>query len=61
MKTTCPRCGSGRIDEMASDLPFRLDTHKILVVKQVPSLICASCGEIIRVINGEDPVNPVRL
>ena len=52
MKATCPRCGSSQLDEMASDLPFRLDAQKILVVKQVPSTVCASCGEIML----DDPI-----
>jgi len=41
----CHRCGSGQVADQVTDLPFKLDAHKILVVKQVPAMICASCGE----------------
>lgn len=43
----CHKCGGGNVTEQAADLPFRLDLHKILVVKDTPSHICNSCGEII--------------
>jgi YgiT-type zinc finger domain-containing protein len=29
-----------------SDLPFRLEAHKILVVKDTPAHVCGSCGEV---------------
>jgi YgiT-type zinc finger domain-containing protein len=35
------------MNELRADLPFRLDTHKILVVKDTPARICESCGEIL--------------
>ena len=43
----CHKCGSVNVQEQNADLPFRLSTHKILVVKETPSNICLSCGEII--------------
>ncbi len=42
---TCHRCGGGRMEEQTTDLPFKLDVHKILIIRQTPSFICASCGE----------------
>ena len=43
---TCPKCGGTQIEEQVTDLPFKLDAQKILVVKQVPANVCDSCGEI---------------
>lgn len=43
----CHKCGSSEVKEQMADLPFRISLHKILVVKDTPSLICISCGEII--------------
>ena len=43
----CHKCGSANVQEQNADLPFRLSVHKILVVKETPSNICLSCGEII--------------
>ncbi|MEE4355994.1 MAG: YgiT-type zinc finger protein [Desulfococcaceae bacterium] len=34
------------MEEQITDLPFKLDVTKILIIKQVPALICESCGEI---------------
>ena len=42
----CHRCGGTQTTEQATDLPFKLDTHQILVVKQLPALVCDGCGEI---------------
>ena len=42
----CHRCGGTQIVEQTTDLPFKLDTHQILVVKQLPALVCDGCGEI---------------
>lgn len=46
-KMICHKCGGTQLVKQCADLPFRLDTHKILVVKDTPSRICASCGEIL--------------
>lgn len=43
----CHRCGSERMEEQTSDLPFKLDVHQVLIVKNVPCHICDSCGEVI--------------
>jgi YgiT-type zinc finger domain-containing protein len=42
----CHKCGS-EMEEQVGDLPFRIDIHKIVIVKDIPALICGSCGEII--------------
>jgi len=39
----CPLCGGG-LHDGASAMPFFLD-DKIVVVKDVPSEVCADCGE----------------
>jgi YgiT-type zinc finger domain-containing protein len=39
----CPLCGGGLIEGLAS-LPFFLG-ERIVVVKDVPSEVCADCGE----------------
>ena len=44
-KMKCHRCGSEQINSCKSDLPFKLDTHRVLIVKNVPCNICNSCGE----------------
>ena len=41
----CHRCGSGCMTEQESDLPFKLDVHQVLIVKNTPCWICESCGE----------------
>ena len=33
---TCHRCGGLMSEEKATDLPFRLDVHKILVIRDTP-------------------------
>ena len=42
----CHKCGS-QMEDQVGDLPFRIDNHNIVIVKDIPALICASCGEII--------------
>jgi YgiT-type zinc finger domain-containing protein len=42
----CHRCGSGKMEEQKTDLPFKLDVSKILIIKQIPAFVCNSCGEI---------------
>ena len=41
----CHRCGSEKVNEQTSDLPFKLDMHQVLIVKNVPCHICDACGE----------------
>jgi YgiT-type zinc finger domain-containing protein len=41
----CHRCGGSQVEEQVTDLPFKLDVRKILVVRQTPAFICSSCGE----------------
>ena len=41
----CHKCGS-QMKEQIGDLPFRIDIHKIVIVKDIPALICGACGEI---------------
>ncbi len=42
----CYLCG-GSMDSIHTDLPFKLDQHKIVVVKDVPLEQCLSCGEFL--------------
>ena len=34
------------MEEQITDLPFKLDVTKILIIKQIPAVVCNSCGEI---------------
>jgi len=47
----CHVCG-GRMDSIRTDLPFKLDQHKIIVVKDMPVEQCQSCYEFLI----QDPV-----
>lgn len=40
----CHVCG-GSMESVATDLPFKLDDRRILIVKGLPVEQCASCGE----------------
>ncbi|MCO6440821.1 MAG: YgiT-type zinc finger protein [Nitrococcus mobilis] len=40
----CHVCG-GTMESVATDLPFKLDDRRILIVKGLPIEQCASCGE----------------
>lgn len=40
----CHICG-GNMQSIKTDLPFKLDDRRILVVKDIPVLQCNSCGE----------------
>ncbi len=42
----CRLCG-GRMEGVRTDLPFKLEDHKIIVVKGIPVEQCSSCGEYI--------------
>ena len=44
-KMKCHRCGSAQVNKQISDLPFKLDMHQVLIVKNVPCQICDACGE----------------
>lgn len=41
----CHRCGGTQVEEQVTDLPFKLDVHKILVIRQLPAFVCSGCGE----------------
>jgi len=41
----CHRCGGTQVEEQVTDLPFKLDVRKILVIRQLPAFVCAGCGE----------------
>jgi len=40
----CRLCG-GNKESIRTDLPFKLEDHRIIVVKDVPVEQCISCGE----------------
>lgn len=40
----CYVCG-GLMESVATDLPFKLDDRRILIVKGLPVEQCSSCGE----------------
>ncbi len=40
----CRLCG-GRIESTRTDLPFKLEDNRIIVVKEIPAEVCVSCGE----------------
>jgi len=40
----CHVCGS-QLQSIVTDLPFKRDVHCIVVVKELPVLQCAHCGE----------------
>ena len=42
----CYTCG-GSMNSIHTDLPFKLDSHRILVVKDVPTEQCNNCGEFL--------------
>lgn len=42
----CHICG-GHMKSVETDLPFKLDEHQILVVKDLPVEQCCSCGEFL--------------
>ena len=41
---TCHVCG-GEMREARSDMPFKLDRSRIVIIKDLPVLQCAECGE----------------
>ena len=40
----CHACG-GQMHDMRSDIPFKLDRSRIVIIKDLPVLQCAECGE----------------
>ena len=40
----CRLCG-GRMERIITDLPFKIEDHRIIVVKDTPAEQCTSCGE----------------
>lgn len=40
----CPFC-SGQFKKGATALTFQMDSNRIVVVRDVPALICEQCGE----------------
>lgn len=47
----CPIC-DGEIKPAVSDMPFKLESHRIVIFKNLPVLQCGQCGEYLL----EDPV-----
>lgn len=40
----CQMCGSG-LKNVTTDLPFKRDERNIVIIKNLPILQCAYCGE----------------
>lgn len=40
----CHVCG-GNMSETRSDMPFKLDRKRIVIIKDLPVLQCGECGE----------------
>jgi YgiT-type zinc finger domain-containing protein len=40
----CHVCGS-QLQPLVTDLPFKQDSHSIVIIKELPVLQCAHCGE----------------
>jgi YgiT-type zinc finger domain-containing protein len=40
----CHVCG-GRLEPAQTDMPFKIDARRIVILKQLPVLQCGSCGE----------------
>jgi YgiT-type zinc finger domain-containing protein len=40
----CHLCG-GRLELAESDMPFKIDARRIVILKHLPVLQCGSCGE----------------
>ena len=41
----CPAC-RGRMEQGITTLPYELDRDKLIVVRDVPALVCTQCGEV---------------
>ncbi|MDD5090551.1 MAG: YgiT-type zinc finger protein [Candidatus Wallbacteria bacterium] len=42
----CHKCDDSMVEKV-TDLPFKLDEHRIVIVKGIPVLACPKCGEVI--------------
>lgn len=42
----CHTCGSS-MTPVNTDLPFKLGDQRIVIIKNLPVLLCSSCGEYI--------------
>lgn len=40
----CRVCG-GHMESIRTDLPFKIDDHRIIVIKDIPVEQCISCSE----------------
>ena len=40
----CPLC-KGKMAKGETNLPYELDGDRIIVVRQVPALVCTQCGD----------------
>jgi YgiT-type zinc finger domain-containing protein len=40
----CHACG-GHMQEQRSDMPFKLGPRRIVIIKDLPVLLCEECGE----------------
>jgi YgiT-type zinc finger domain-containing protein len=43
---TCHTCG-GQLEEIVTDLPFKVDESRIVIIKNVPVLQCRNCSEYV--------------
>ncbi|MEA3421614.1 MAG: YgiT-type zinc finger protein, partial [Acidobacteriota bacterium] len=54
----CHKCGNS-MTKKVTDLPFKLDDHRIIVIKDVPIFLCSKCGEILIENEVMKKLNPV--
>jgi YgiT-type zinc finger domain-containing protein len=47
----CPLCKGKMAKRKKTNLPYEIDGEKIIVVKNVPALVCDQCGEAFVEIN----------
>jgi YgiT-type zinc finger domain-containing protein len=43
-KMTCHVCG-GKIERLITNLPFKVDNSRIVIIKNLPVLQCRNCSE----------------
>jgi YgiT-type zinc finger domain-containing protein len=43
---TCHICG-GQLEKIVTDLPFKVDDSRIVIIKNVPVLQCRNCSEYV--------------
>ncbi|MBI5787719.1 MAG: type II toxin-antitoxin system MqsA family antitoxin [Candidatus Schekmanbacteria bacterium] len=41
----CPSC-RGKMERGVTTLPYELNRDKLIVVRDVPALVCVQCGEV---------------